>query len=242
MLRCFIDLKTNLRLKTRKTGPWHCRWSDTYHRCSQWMKNMSLVSLSYFTSYVLSHEYGLADEWPAYYFTAQESLKHEFDLSVFNGAKTYIGIDLSLSNDLTTVAFLCKPDDNYYLHTISFTTQKTSKIAMKSKKGFIWSLKLSCLIILESDYIRASDIIAYMKSLRLKQNVDLQDWLWSVKIWEFKSLDWIVLLWQRQWKSSANPSRFLNEWLHSNFQKVRLRTVAYYTIKHLWSGHWWMQL
>ena len=117
----------------------------------------------------LAMNMGLQMNDTAYYFTAQESLKHEFDLSVFNGAKTYIGIDLSLSNDLTTVAFLCKPDDNYYLHTISFTTQKNLDNCDEEQKELYLKFEAEdSLIILESDYIRASDIIAYMKEFKTK--------------------------------------------------------------------------
>ena len=117
----------------------------------------------------LAMNMGLAMNDTAYYFTANETVKREFDLSVFNSAKTYVGIDLSLSNDLTTVAFLCKPDDNYYLYTISFTTQKNyDSCDIEQQELYTKFEAEKSLIILESDYIRATDIIAYMKQFKTK--------------------------------------------------------------------------
>ena len=117
----------------------------------------------------LAMNMGLAMNDTAYYFTAQETVKREFDLSVFNNVKTYVGIDLSLSNDLTTVAFLAKPDDNYYLHTISFTTQKNYDACDIEQQELYTRFEAEgSLIILESDYIRATDIIAYMKQFKTK--------------------------------------------------------------------------
>ena len=117
----------------------------------------------------LAMNMGLQMNDVAYYFTAQETIKREFDLSVFNSAKTYVGIDLSLSNDLTTVAFLAKPDDSYYLHTISFTTQKNyDSCDIEQQELYTRFESEGSLIILESDYIRATDIIAYMKEFKTK--------------------------------------------------------------------------
>ena len=117
----------------------------------------------------LAMNMGLAMQDTAYYFTAQETVKRAFDLSVFEGQKVYVGIDLSLSNDLTTVAFLAKPDDNYYLHTISFTTQKNFDSSdVEQQELYLKFEAEKSLIILESDYIRATDIIAYMKEFKTK--------------------------------------------------------------------------
>lgn len=117
----------------------------------------------------LAMNMGLAMNDTAYYFTANETVKREFDLSVFQGAKTYVGIDLSLSNDLTTVAFLAKPSDSYYLHTISFTTQKNFDACDVEQQELYTRFEAEgSLIILESDYIRATDIIAYMKQFKTK--------------------------------------------------------------------------
>lgn len=117
----------------------------------------------------LAMNMGLAMQDTAYYFTAGETVKRDFDLSVFQGVKTYVGIDLSLSNDLTTVAFLAKPDDNYYLHTISFTTQKNyDSCDIEQQELYTRFESEGSLIILESDYIRATDIIAYMKEFKTK--------------------------------------------------------------------------
>lgn len=122
----------------------------------------------------LAMNMGLQMNDTAYYFTAQETVKKVYDLSVFQGAKTYVGIDLSLSNDLTSVAFLCKPDDFYYLHTINFTTQSNFDSCDKEQQELYLKFEAEgSLIILESDYIRASDIIAYVKDFKTKYKIKL---------------------------------------------------------------------
>lgn len=122
----------------------------------------------------LAMNMGLQMNDTAYYFTAQETVKRAFDLSVFQNAKTYIGIDLSLSNDLTSVAFLCKPDDFYYLHTINFTTQSNFDSCDREQQELYLKFEAEgSLIILESDYIRASDIIAYVKEFKTKYKIKL---------------------------------------------------------------------
>lgn len=122
----------------------------------------------------LAMNMGLQMNDTAYYFTSQETVKKAYDLSVFQNAKTYVGIDLSLSNDLTSVAFLCKPDDFYYLHTINFTTQSNFDSCDKEQQELYLKFEAEgSLIILESDYIRATDIIAYMKDFKTKTNCKL---------------------------------------------------------------------
>ncbi len=122
----------------------------------------------------LAMNMGLQMNDTAYYFTSQETVKKAFDLSVFQNAKTYIGIDLSLSNDLTSVAFLCKPDDFYYLHTINFTTQSNFDSCDREQQELYLKFEAEgSLIILESDYIRASDIIAYVKDFKTKYKIKL---------------------------------------------------------------------
>ena len=98
------------------------------------------------------------------YFTAGESARKEFDLSVFKGSKTYVGIDLSLHGDLTTFAFLCKPDDIYYLHTISFTTRKEFEQLDKDIQDLYLKFEQEgSLVILETnDYIKSKDLIQYL--------------------------------------------------------------------------------
>lgn len=122
----------------------------------------------------LAMNMGLQMNDTAYYFTSQETVKKAFDLSVFEGAKTYVGIDLSLSNDLTSVAFLAKPDDFYYLHTINFTTQSNFDSCDREQQELYLKFEAEgSLIILESDYIRATDIIAYVKDFKTKYKIKL---------------------------------------------------------------------
>ncbi|MDP0953461.1 terminase large subunit, partial [Klebsiella pneumoniae] len=53
----------------------------------------------------LAMNMGLQMNDTVYYFTRDEAVKRDFNLSVFSGQETYVGIDLSLVGDLTSVAF-----------------------------------------------------------------------------------------------------------------------------------------
>lgn len=123
----------------------------------------------------LAMNMGLQMQDTAYYFTTEESIKRAFDLNVFSGVKTYVGIDLSLSSDLSTVAFLCKPDDNYYLHTISFTTQTNFDSLDKEQQELYLKFEAEgSLVILDHGYIRTTDIVAYVKEFKNKTKCKLR--------------------------------------------------------------------
>ncbi|WP_197052188.1 terminase TerL endonuclease subunit, partial [Kocuria sp. ZOR0020] len=65
----------------------------------------------------LAFNMGLPMQDTAYYFTPQDTKLTEFNLSVFNKNRTYVGIDLSLIGDLTAVSFVCELEGKTYSHT-----------------------------------------------------------------------------------------------------------------------------
>lgn len=103
------------------------------------------------------------------YFTAGEVMKREFDMNVFRNAKTYVGIDLALHGDLTSIAFLTRKDESYYLHTINFTTRKEfDNLDYDLQELYMRFEEEGSLIILDTgnDYMKAKDLIPYMAKFK----------------------------------------------------------------------------
>lgn len=99
-----------------------------------------------------------------YYFTADEAMRTEFDLSVFNGSDVYVGIDLSLVGDLTSIAFLTEVENIKYVKTVNFTTEKQyERLDSEQKELYTRFIEEGSLVLLESDYINVNDLIPYLE-------------------------------------------------------------------------------
>ncbi|USI64747.1 terminase large subunit [Lactococcus petauri] len=104
-----------------------------------------------------------------YYFTTDEALRHDFDLSVFEGESVYVGIDLSLVGDLTTIAFLINKEGRYYGHTINFSTRKQyDSLDTDMQERYTRFIEEGSLILLETDYINVNDLIPYLAEFKKK--------------------------------------------------------------------------
>lgn len=111
----------------------------------------------------LAYNMGLQMQDTTYYFTRQESVRNEFDLSVFRGQDTYVGIDLSLVGDLTSIAFITRVDGIYYLYTMNFSTLgQFERLDDEEKELWQSFVDEGDLHLLESDYINVNDLIPYM--------------------------------------------------------------------------------
>ena len=87
-----------------------------------------------------------------YYFTADKSQRTEFDPSVFDGSDVFVGIDLSLVGDLTSIAFVTEREDIKYVQTINFTTEKQfEKLTEDQQELYQRFVDEGSLVLLESD-------------------------------------------------------------------------------------------
>ncbi|WP_083611820.1 terminase TerL endonuclease subunit, partial [Brucella sp. CMUL 015] len=112
----------------------------------------------------LAYNMGLQMQDTAYYFTPEEATKREFDLSVFSGRDTYVGIDLSLVGDLTSVAFVTRDEEGvYYLHTLNFAIRdQYEHLDEDMKEVWLEFIEKGELILLDTDYINVNDVVAYI--------------------------------------------------------------------------------
>lgn len=123
----------------------------------------------------LAFSMGLAMQDTAYYFTAQDTELQDFDLSVFKGQKTYVGIDLSLVGDLTSVAYICDVDGKTYTHNQSFSIRKQYEQLDQEQKD-IWDefINDGSLVLLDTEIINVSDIIPYINKFKKETGAKLK--------------------------------------------------------------------
>lgn len=116
----------------------------------------------------LAMNMGLQMNDTVYYFTSQETTKSDFDYrTVFDGQETYLGIDLSLVGDLTSLAFVTRVNGTYYMHTENFSTVGQFE-ALDNDQKDLWQkfLDEGSLHLLDSDYINVNDIIPYIAKFK----------------------------------------------------------------------------
>lgn len=118
----------------------------------------------------LAYNMGIQLQDVTYYFTRDEVQPQEFDLSVFRGRKTYVGIDLSLVGDLTSIAYMTRLEDGtIYTHNQSFSTVKQFENLDRDQKE-VWQqfLDEGSLHLLDSEYINVEELIPYMSDFKDK--------------------------------------------------------------------------
>lgn len=118
----------------------------------------------------LAYNMGIQLQDVTYYFTRDEVQPQEFDLSVFRGRDTYVGIDLSLVGDLTSIAYMTRLEDGtIYTHNQSFSTVKQFENLDRDQKE-IWQqfLDEGSLHLLDSEYINVEELIPYMTDFKDK--------------------------------------------------------------------------
>ncbi|MDU8599942.1 terminase TerL endonuclease subunit, partial [Pseudomonas syringae] len=111
----------------------------------------------------------------AYYFTPQDTKLTEFNLSVFNKNRTYVGIDLSLIGDLTAVSFVCELEGKTYSHTLTFSVRSQYE-QLDTEQQELWTefVDRGELILLDTEYINVNDLIPYINDFRSKTGCRLR--------------------------------------------------------------------
>lgn len=119
----------------------------------------------------LAYNMGLQMQDTTYFFTADEIEPKEFDLSVFSNNKTYVGIDLSLVGDLTSVSFVCELNGITYLHNQSFAIMAQYE-ALDDEQKELWDklIETGDIVLFDTKQINVNDIIPYLKDFKQKTN------------------------------------------------------------------------
>lgn len=123
----------------------------------------------------LAFNMGLPMQDTAYYFTPEDTALTDFNLSVFNRNKTYVGIDLSLVGDLTAVSFICELENRVFSHTLVFSVRQGYD-ALDAEQKEIWDefIARGELIILETEFINVNDLVPYINDFKLKTGARLR--------------------------------------------------------------------
>jgi phage terminase large subunit-like protein len=123
----------------------------------------------------LAFNMGLPMQDTAYYFTPQDTKLTEFNLSVFNKNRTYVGIDLSLIGDLTAVSFVCELEGKTYSHTLTFSVRSQYE-QLDTEQQELWTefVDRGELILLDTEYINVNDLIPYINDFRTKTGCRLR--------------------------------------------------------------------
>lgn len=117
----------------------------------------------------LAYNMGLQMQDTQYFFTAEETQSSEFDLSVFSGQDTFVGIDLSLVGDLTSVSYACELGGITYIHNQSFAIQNQYDNLDDEQKE-LWDklIEAGDIVLFGTKQINVNDIIPYMTEFKRK--------------------------------------------------------------------------
>lgn len=115
----------------------------------------------------LAFSMGLAMQDTAYYFTASDTELSDFSLDVFKGKHVYVGIDLSLVGDMTSIAFTTDDNGITYTYNQSFSLRSTYE-QLDQEQQDIWDEFIAdgSLVLLESQIIKGADLIPYMTKFK----------------------------------------------------------------------------
>lgn len=115
----------------------------------------------------LAFNMGLPMQDTAYYFTPQDTELTDFDLSVFNRNKTYVGIDLSLVGDLTAIVYTCQLEGRVYSYTQTFSIRNQYETLDNEQKE-IWDVFIERgeLILLETEFINVNDLVPFINKFK----------------------------------------------------------------------------
>lgn len=115
----------------------------------------------------LAFNMGLPMQDTAYYFTPQDTELTEYDLSVFNRNKTYVGIDLSLVGDLTAIVYTCQLEGRVYSYTQTFSIRNQYETLDNEQKE-IWDVFIERgeLVLLETEFINVNDLVPYINKFK----------------------------------------------------------------------------
>ena len=116
----------------------------------------------------LAYNMGIQLQDVTYYFTREEVQPYEFDLSVFRDRPTYVGIDLSLVGDLTSIAYMTRLEDGtIYTHNQSFSTVNQYE-GLDNDQKEVWDkfIEEGSIKLLDSEYINVEELIPAMDEFR----------------------------------------------------------------------------
>ena len=107
----------------------------------------------------LAYDMGLQTQDAAVYFLQPTEVQPtEYDMSIWQNAEAYLGIDVSYSGDWSSVAFLTFIDGKWYVHTENVTTRSSIDTSPDDIKEKVRTFEGKGLTVIDADRIKANDI------------------------------------------------------------------------------------
>ena len=107
----------------------------------------------------LAYDMGLQTQDVAvYYLQPDEVAPTKYDMSIWQNAEAYLGIDVSYSGDWSSVAFLTFIDGKWYVHTENVTTRSSIESSPDDIKEKVRTFEGKGLTVIDADRIKARDI------------------------------------------------------------------------------------
>ena len=107
----------------------------------------------------LAYDMGLQTQDVAVYFLQPTEVQPtEYDMSIWQNAEAYLGIDVSYSGDWSSVAFLTFVDGKWYVHTENVTTRSSIETSPDDIKEKVRTFEGKGLTVIDADRIKANDI------------------------------------------------------------------------------------
>lgn len=107
----------------------------------------------------LAYDMGMQTQDAAvYYLQPDEVAPTTYDMSIWQNAEAYLGIDVSYSGDWSSVAFLTFIDGKWYVHTENVTTRSSIATSPDDIKEKVRTFEGKGLTVIDADRIKAADI------------------------------------------------------------------------------------
>lgn len=107
----------------------------------------------------LAYDMGLQTQDVAvYYLQPDEVAPTKYNMSIWQNAEAYLGIDVSYSGDWSSVAFLTFIDGKWYVHTENVTTRSSIESSPDDIKEKVRTFEGKGLTVIDADRIKARDI------------------------------------------------------------------------------------
>lgn len=107
----------------------------------------------------LAYDMGMQTQDAAvYYLQPDEVAPTTYDMSIWQNAEAYLGIDVSYSGDWSSVAFLTFIDGKWYVHTENVTTRSSIDTSPDDIKEKVRTFEGKGLTVIDADRIKAADI------------------------------------------------------------------------------------
>ena len=107
----------------------------------------------------LAYDMGLQTQDAAVYFLQPDEVAPtDYDMSIWQNAEAYLGIDVSYSGDWSSVAFLTFNAGKWYVHTENVTTRSSIETSPDDIKEKVRTFEGKGLTVIDADRIKAADI------------------------------------------------------------------------------------